>query len=152
MQEITSFTDKFRFLSNFYPAPVEFEVAVYPTVEHAYQAAKTQDPTIRAEICNAPTPGKAKRMGFAIKLRENWTEINGEIMLELLYKKFNIPALGELLLNTGDAQLIEGNDWGDTYWGKVRGEDGKWEGSNLLGKLLELVREDMRQLYSTTIH
>jgi hypothetical protein len=38
-----SFHNEYRFLSNFYPAEVSFEGLVFPTVEHAYVAAKTTD-------------------------------------------------------------------------------------------------------------
>jgi len=37
---IDSFKGDFRFLSNFYPVNVDYEGIMYPTVEHAYVAAK----------------------------------------------------------------------------------------------------------------
>src|SRR4051812_21328901 len=40
---IAEFQGEYRFLSNFWPATVEFEGIRYPTAEHAYQAAKTLD-------------------------------------------------------------------------------------------------------------
>lgn len=40
---ITSFKDKYRWLSNFWPAQIEFEGIKYPSVEHAYVASKTLD-------------------------------------------------------------------------------------------------------------
>lgn len=40
MSEIKSFTGKYSFLSNFYPCKVLFEGVRYPSVEHAFQAAK----------------------------------------------------------------------------------------------------------------
>jgi predicted NAD-dependent protein-ADP-ribosyltransferase YbiA (DUF1768 family) len=43
------------------------------------------------------------------------------------------------LLETGDAELIEGNDWGDTFWGVCGGK-----GNNFLGKLLMEVRKELR--------
>ena len=56
-------------------------------------------------------------------------------MLELLHLKFRHPVLKDQLLATGDVELIEGNDWGDEFWGVCCGK-----GSNNLGKLLMLVR------------
>ncbi len=60
-------------------------------------------------------------------------------MLDLLRIKFTIPTLRERLLATGDQTLIEGNTWGDTYWGVCRGV-----GLNNLGTLLMQVREECR--------
>ena len=40
-QIIDNFDGEFAFLSNFSPDPCAFEGIVYPTVEHAFQAAKT---------------------------------------------------------------------------------------------------------------
>lgn len=61
-------------------------------------------------------------------------------MHDLVLRKFTAhPDLTELLLVTGDAELIEGNTWGDTTWGVCRGK-----GENLLGKILMAVRETLR--------
>ena len=43
MEEINRFVGPHRFLSNFWPVWIRFEGEVYPTLEHAYQAAKTID-------------------------------------------------------------------------------------------------------------
>lgn len=40
---------------------------------------------------------------------------------------------------TGDAELIEGNNWGDTFWGVCNGR-----GENMLGKLLMEIRDYLR--------
>lgn len=40
---INHFSGKYRVLSNFYPSKIVYEGRVYPTVENAYQAAKTMD-------------------------------------------------------------------------------------------------------------
>src|ERR1051325_5430348 len=69
---ITSFTGKYFFLSNFSPYMTFFEEKFYPTAEHAYQAAKTLDQSIRKQICNLETAKDAKRMGRSIVLRTNW--------------------------------------------------------------------------------
>jgi len=60
---ITSFNGKYEFLSNFYYSPVTYEGITYPTVEHAFQAAKTFDVTERRRISEMKTPGMAKRAG-----------------------------------------------------------------------------------------
>jgi predicted NAD-dependent protein-ADP-ribosyltransferase YbiA (DUF1768 family) len=42
--------------------------------------------------------------------------------------------------------LVEGNTWGDKFWGAVKNKDGKWEGKNCLGKILMILRRYFREL------
>lgn len=136
--KIDSFFGEYRFLSNFYPGEIEFEGIKYPTVEHAYQASKTLDENIRKCVASLPTPMDAKKSGSrSIELRSDWERVKFDIMKECVSKKFNIPELKEMLLNTGSAELIEGNTWGDKIWGVCEGQ-----GQNLLGKILMEIRND----------
>lgn len=43
MNQISEFQNKYRFLSNFWPISVQFDGILFPSVEHAYQTAKTLD-------------------------------------------------------------------------------------------------------------
>ena len=61
------------------------------------------------------------------------------LMKRLLKMKFAIPELKEMLLATGDEELVEGNYWHDTIWGVCDGV-----GENHLGKMLMEIREDLR--------
>ena len=138
---IDSFSDEFECFSNFYIEDVEFEGIVYPSNEHAFQAAKTLDINERKEIAKALTPGRAKRMGRKVKLRSDWENIKTDVMKELVFKKFsNKEILKAKLLDTEDAILIEGNNWGDKIWGQVNGI-----GENRLGKILMKVREELKK-------
>lgn len=137
---INSFTGPHRFLSNFSPAVVYYGFMDFPTVEHAYQAAKTLDRSIRETIRIAPSPATAKKFGRNIELRPDWNDIRLEVMEELLEQKFApMTSLCGLLLATGDEDLVEGNWWGDTFWGVCKGK-----GHNHLGKLLMKIREARR--------
>jgi ribA/ribD-fused uncharacterized protein len=133
---IRGFTGKHRFLSNFTPAKVWLDDVPYVSVEHAYQAAKTLDPQERAIVRNAPTPGKAKRMGRMVKIREDWERVKVGVMFGLVMQKFAIHELREMLLMTDGQLLVEDNDWGDRFWGVCDGE-----GQNWLGRILMGVRE-----------
>jgi ribA/ribD-fused uncharacterized protein len=137
--QITWFRDEYDFLSNFYSAEIEYESVVFPTVEHAFQAAKTLDIDERRKIAAVREPGSAKRMGRRVKLRSDWEQIKVGLMRDLLRIKFSNPDLAERLLATGSAELIEGNSWNDTFWGLCRGR-----GRNMLGQLLMEVREEIR--------
>ena len=50
IKPITSFAGEYSFLSNFYPCAITLDGDDYPTVEHAFQAAKTDDPAQRRSI------------------------------------------------------------------------------------------------------
>jgi ribA/ribD-fused uncharacterized protein len=129
---IEAFNGPYRFLSNFF-IPVHDK-----SNEHYYQAEKAQWPDERLWVLDAPTPGLAKKRGRKVALRPDWDEIKDEVMLRLLRRKFKNAGLARLLLATQDADLIEGNHWGDTYWGVCGGI-----GENKLGKLLMQVRREL---------
>ena len=138
---IDSFQGDYRFLSNFWSAEVVFEGITYPTAEHAYQSAKTLDRAERQRIAALPTPADAKRAGRALKPREDWEAVKFEVMERCVLDKFTRHAdLRQQLLATGDAELIEGNTWGDRVWGVYQGE-----GENRLGKILMKVRGELRK-------
>jgi len=111
----------------------------YPSVEHAYQAAKTTDPEERATVREALTPGLAKRLGRQVHLRPDWEDVKLAVMADLLRQKFDRPPLAKALLETGDEELVEVNYWRDTYWGVFHGT-----GENHLGRLLMERREQLR--------
>jgi ribA/ribD-fused uncharacterized protein len=138
MRTIQSFQGEFRFLSNFHPAPVLYCGKGYPSVENAYQAAKTNNPDRRVAFQTC-TAGQAKKMGRRVGLRPDWESIKLGVMLELLRQKFEHNPLRAMLLETKDATLIEGNTWGDQYWGVCAGV-----GENHLGKLLMQIRSELQ--------
>ena len=136
MTRIDRFAGQYASLSNFWPCPVKLDGVTYPSVEHAYQAAKTLDPVFRDMIRAAVKPAYAKRLGHAAPLREGWDDIRLEVMRELCWQKFRDPRLWQALMTTGSAELIEGNDWGDTFWGVCKGV-----GENHLGLILMNIRD-----------
>lgn len=138
---ITAFSGEHRWLSNFWPAQVEWEGLTYATVEHAYQAAKfPADSGIREAIRDCSTPGKAKRLAhsFADRMSPDYQERKLAVMEALLRAKFALPGLRDQLLSTGDQELVEGNTWNDTFWGVCRGK-----GTNHLGRLLMQIRKEL---------
>lgn len=136
---IDRFAGDYRFLSNFYPSPIEIDVdgpTTVATVEHAYQALKTTDRVQRRTIALAPKPGEAKRRGRRCAIRPGWDDLKLGVMRALLEQKFAPGSeFAKALIATGDRELIEGNYWGDRYWGVCDGE-----GENHLGRLLMEIR------------
>jgi ribA/ribD-fused uncharacterized protein len=134
---IARFEGEHRFLSNFWVHEDGL------SVEHFFQAGKAKTREDWDYVMASETPGRAKRRGREIALREDWDDIRIETMMYLVFMKFKNPGLREKLLATGDAILIEGNHWGDTFWG-VDIETG--EGENHLGVILMDVRTLIRAL------
>ena len=141
---ITRFRGEYYFLSNFFPVP--HGVYGYQTNEHFFQAMKSIDPVYRDQVKRCMTPGQAKRMGRAVALRPDWNEISREVMLSGLRFKFKPGSeLAAQLLATGDALLVEGNNWHDNYWGDCECGNGRCRlvAQNHLGELLMYVREEL---------
>ena len=143
MREIVSFTGEFHFLSNFFPHRIEYEGIVYPSSEHAYQAAKTLDPELRQKIAEMKTPAKAKRGGKILPLRPDWEQKKFKIMYEICSIKFRDADLREKLKRTRPAELIEGNTWHDNIWGVCTCRKCPGAGRNLLGKVLMEIRNNI---------
>jgi len=139
MDKITAFVGEYRWLSNFWPSPVWLSDEVYSTVEHAYQAAKTLDLETRKMFQRqSVSAAVAKRLGRGLVIREDWEGLKMEVMRSLLIQKFTNTHLTDLLISTGDMEIIEGNWWGDTFWGVCKGE-----GQNHLGRLIMEIRSTL---------
>jgi len=145
---ITSFRRPHAFLSNFSSAPVFLDGVEYPTVEHAFQAAKTLDGGWREKVRLKEHPKWARETGRSksFPVREGWERIREEVMRGLLRQKFSDPRQARQLLSTRRRRLVEGNHWGDRYWGMCRDEAGEWVGENRLGELLMEVRREMAEI------
>jgi len=142
---INQFINEYRFLSNFSLCEIEYERMIYRSLEAAYQAAKTLDLIERIKIQSAVTPGRAKKLGNAITLRDDWDKIKLGVMEELLRKKFKLGSeLSQKLLETGDKELIEGNYWCDGWLGQCFCSKCGNKGENHLGKLLMKIRTDLK--------
>lgn len=136
---IDKFDGEYRFLSNFYDSPIWYGGRRYATVEHMYQAFKMITFEDHEMVRLADTPGIAKKLARRMDMRLDWLEVRDAVMLHALQLKFVNRSLEYLLLSTGDAELIEGNTWGDTYWGVCNRV-----GKNRLGQLLMQVRMEIR--------
>lgn len=136
------------FLSNFYQGkPIKVFSRKWATGEHAFAGMKTTDLGVRGKIRGAPTPGYAKAMGRKVALREDWEEIKYDVMMTILRAKFTRERReGELLLNTGDALLVEGTAWSDAVWG-VKGHKVTSPGRNWLGTMLMARRAELQAPY-----
>lgn len=136
-------------MSNFYVHEQVFNTADkplrMPTAEHVFQACKYKalDADTDAKVAyvvkvsGAKTPTEARKIGKSVKGLDiqAWDDMKIQVMRETLLNKFADPVLERKLKDTGDAMLVEGNTWGDTFWGRC---DKK--GYNMLGVLLMEIR------------
>lgn len=139
---IKEFKGEYRWLSNFAPVDIRFEGLVYPSVEHAYVSAKTDNQALKRLLTDEDlSAGDAKKLGKTVELPKHWEVDKLIIMRELLVKKFSQqPYMGKLI-DTGDMYIQEGNYWNDTFWG-IDLRIG--EGQNHLGLMIMDIRDFLR--------
>lgn len=133
---------EFGAFSNFSLHPFTLDGERWPTSEHYFQAQKFAGTEHEAVVRQARTPKEAASLGRdrARPLRRDWERVKDDVMRRAVRAKFTAhPALRDLLLATGEAELIEAAPR-DFYWGE--GADGS--GKNMLGKLLMEVRAELR--------
>lgn len=140
---VNEFRGEYAFLSNFYTAPFEWRGTMFKSGEHAFQYAKgyyMARPHSTADldfywnsIAQAEAPGQAKKLGRTVKIRVGeWDAQRVPIMREIVHAKFqHVDGLAGQLINTGAMMLVEGNTWGDMFWGRCNGK-----GYNHLGVIL----------------
>lgn len=135
---VKSFRDEYMFLSNFFLTEVQFEGLTYKNSEAAFQSAKTLDMGKRKQF-QSMNPLQAKRAGKKVELREDWEEVKNQIMYQICKDKFERNfVIRDKLIELEGVELIEGNNYGDTYWGVSDGI-----GENHLGKILMRVRDEL---------
>ncbi|MDB5159816.1 MAG: Swarming motility protein YbiA [Candidatus Saccharibacteria bacterium] len=160
---IEQFRGEHFFLSNM--KPLKYTILTNQntyalTSEHAYQAAKFTDTATHQQVAHMTVQKRALEEeydGIAAKnfahelieagepLRVGWgNPMKLAVMEEVVRRKFIAnPDLLDMLIATGDELLVEGNDWGDHFWGvDPIGSD---NGENHLGLILMHVREKLRK-------
>ncbi|QDJ96454.1 YbiA-like protein [Xanthomonas phage Xoo-sp13] len=96
---------------------------------------------------SAETPGKAKSYGKPIEkggritVRPDWDDVKLILMEQFTREKYaSNDTLRQKLLDTRGMLILEGNTWGDVYWGICNGV-----GQNHLGKIIMKVRDGFLQ-------
>lgn len=144
MEQIIKFygpEDPYFEFANFYESPILLDGQEWPTVEHYFQAQKTNDPEWREKIRTAETPALTKKLAWEIPDYDDdyWLPAREGVMDKAVRAKFEQHEdLRQLLLDTGGALLIEDAP-DDDFWGLVDGE-----GQNKMGRLLMKIRDELR--------
>jgi ribA/ribD-fused uncharacterized protein len=133
MNDIKGFFGEYRWLSNFWYAPIVIENITFPTNEHAYQAAKCVHMKDVITISKAKTPALAKTMGNRVDIKPNWNDIKIDVMRVITAAKYDQhPDLKQKLLGTKGMELVELNNWYDTFWGMCGNKGHNWLGRILM--------------------
>lgn len=150
---IRGFKDEYAFLSNYEPCTViDGYGRAFKNAEAMYQSYKFIDRDIIEEFTKL-TADEAKQLAkkYANKVKSNWDDVKDEAMKKTVTAKFlQNDDLGKKLLATGNAYLMEANDWWDNYWGVYpsTGEVGK-DGLNRLGEIIMDVRSKLQYIMAT---
>lgn len=143
--------------SNFTRTPnLQYKGNIFQTTEQAFMWAKADlfnDKESARLILSENNPAKAKALGRGVKgFNPTHWDINKEfLMYEVNLAKYSqFEDYRKILLATGDKQIAETNGK-DRVWGiglyandsRVHDES-KWQGQNLLGKVLMKVREELK--------
>jgi ribA/ribD-fused uncharacterized protein len=138
---IKEFQNEYRWLSNFSPCLIMLEGVKYPSVEHAYMSAKSDDVNWKMFCADSNnTPGQVKKQSKNIKLVDNWDFIKLDVMKNCLVQKYNQEPYKTKLIETGNQHIQEGNMWNDKFWGVCLKTN---KGENNLGKLIMEIRNTL---------
>lgn len=156
---INQFRGENYFLSNMYivdkPLLTHDEIYV-PTSEHFYMSSRFKRKKDRVAVAHARAEDGDERIfadGLAAKdlahklidagkphFKTPYERV--QLMHRAIFTKFiTNPDLAYKLIETGKEQLVEGNSWGDRFWGVSPVDNGT--GNNYLGIILMNVREKM---------
>jgi ribA/ribD-fused uncharacterized protein len=132
--------------SNLFRRPIVFEQTTFATAEHAYQAGKARRPEVREWLMAAPSPALLAMAAHGLyqwDITPAWSRTKFDRMRAVLQAKFTQHSdLADLLLATGEAQLIERatvDNAVNRLWGEVEGKGGQ----NMLGIMLMEVRDKL---------
>ena len=138
---IKFYTPEFYVFNNFSAHAVEFGGKLYPTSEHAYQAAKCTDPQGQEAIRSARSPNQAKALAnetYKTAKDPEWESKKVAVLEEILRAKLaQHPEAQEALRKSGREDIVEDSPT-DYFWGE--GADGS--GKNMLGKLWMKIRDE----------
>lgn len=141
---IVKFESEYFWLSNFYEVPVKLGNLTFGSTEAAFQGCKYKaalgDQRTQYEFLEdmiQANPSQSKKLGKRLSIDvDKWESIKVRCMREVVKAKFDQhDDLRLKLIETGAALLVEGNTWGDKFWGRCDGA-----GLNVLGSILMELR------------
>ena len=146
-------------LSNFYPCKFDLDDEIWISSEQYFMASKARcflDEESYIQIRQTSTPEAAKKLGRKVKgFNDNvWDMVKYHIMKDAVYAKFSQNENLKKFLLSPDFEgkdFVEGSPF-DGVWGVKMDyrnpnidNPENWNGENLLGKVLNEVREKLKE-------
>ena len=134
--------DEYGEFSNFAKYPIILKGKEWPTSEHYFQGQKFEGTAHEETIRKAKNAFSAAKLGRSLApLPKDWDDKRVSVMFEAVQAKFTQhPELRNMLLATGDVELIE-HTRNDDFWA----DRGDGSGQNMLGKILMDVRAELKK-------
>jgi len=135
--------DQYGEFSNFSNHPIILKGKAWATTEAYFQAQKYAGTEHEEAVRLTAGPRAAAVMGRdrSLPLRKDWESVKESIMKEALLAKIDqYPKIKDLLISTGDAEIVEHTE-NDNYW--ADGGDGS--GKNRLGVIWMMIREELKK-------
>lgn len=149
-----------RYLSNFYPAKVVYKGVAFPSIEHAFQAAKyllSNKPEAFKSIAHLKTAREAKSAGSKSGMKKRgamldvvrWNELSTDIMRQLVESRVKHDAVYRKILKAARKKKIKlyhfesacGKRGGKPFWGGYfKAGSREWFGTNMLGEIMMSVK------------
>lgn len=141
---ISEFKGDYAWLSNFAPVKITLLGIEYPSVEHAYMSAKSDDIDWK-KFCadESNSAGKVKVKSREVKLVDNWETTKMGVMYYCLEQKFKQEPYEFRLKSTKSQNIQEGNYFGDAFWG-IDLKQNPNIGENHLGRMIMRIREGLK--------
>jgi len=149
-------TSAYGEFSNWYMKDFVYKGITFNCSEQALMWEKAvlfNDKDIADKILASKDPKQIKALGREVRNFDDsiWSQKRYDIMVDILAEKFKDEKLKHMLLNTADVIIVEASPL-DKIWGvglalenpRIYDEE-KWNGTNLLGKALMQVREQIRK-------
>lgn len=143
-KDIRGFFGEYRPFSNYHMHAINYKNRFFPSNENAFHCEKCANEEEK-DVFSTVSPNLSKSLGRKVKLREDWDSIRKQVMFEINVIKFKDPELRALLLSTDNYYLEETNTWHDNYWGSCTCDRCGDKGSNNLGLILMMIRDNIRK-------
>lgn len=139
------FRERLPLLSNMANVPMKVNGKEFTCVEAAFQSFKAVLAGEDVDRFVGINGFEAKRLGKTVNLKgtgtlDIWESVKVDIMEQLLYIKVQDHRVKAMLMSATDDELVENNNWGDTFWGVVE-RNNCLVGQNMLGKLWQSVKQ-----------
>ena len=144
--------------SNFYqPANFVVDGISFNSSEQYFMYKKAEhfgDEQKKSEILKSSEPAQQKQLGRQVKgfIEEEWSRVCMRYMYEACYHKFSQnPNLKQHLLKSLGKENVEASPFDDIWGIKLPANDvraknkAQWRGKNLLGQILDVVRDELNE-------